>query len=80
MSLSNCGSSVHMLTGCSSVYTASSKNTGVAAICNSFIILVFTLHKKNYARAYSESVYEHAHTRAVKKNLLAVRLLYAHVK
>ena len=46
MSLSNCGSSVHMLVGCSSVYSANTRNTGVAAICNSFIILVFTLHSK----------------------------------
>ena len=35
---------VHMLTGCSSVYTANTRNVGVAANCKNLVIVVFILY------------------------------------
>ena len=32
---------VHMLTGCSSVYTANAKNVGVAASCKNLVIILY---------------------------------------
>jgi hypothetical protein len=34
---------VHMLTGCSSVYTANARNVGVAASCKNLVIVILYL-------------------------------------
>ena len=45
---------VHMLTGCSSVYTANARNVGVAVNCKNLIIIVFILYLSEAVKCDSQ--------------------------
>ena len=45
---------VHMLMGCSSVYTANAKNVGVAANCKNLVIVVFILYLSEAVKCDSQ--------------------------